>query len=92
MPNIKSAKKLLKLQEKRRQRNLAVRSRVKTAIRKLNLAIAAGELETAKDAYVNVARLLDKAATKGVVHKNTASRYKSRLMLKINKTLISSTG
>jgi len=83
MANIKQQKKRVLQNEKRRQRNIAVRSRVKTYVKKAETSLqAAGAdaLDTVRAAIVE----LDVAARKGVLHKNTAARKKSRLMKKIN--------
>ncbi|MHB2021641.1 MAG: 30S ribosomal protein S20 [Candidatus Xenobia bacterium] len=82
MPNIKSAKKMVKVIERRRVRNLAVRSAVKTAFKKATQA--AGTATAAEPLVKTAMRLADKAASKGVVHKNKAARQKSRLMKRLN--------
>ncbi len=88
MPNIKSAKKRLRQAEKRRLRNKAIRSYVKTCIKKVLLAIQAGEDREAVMEKVRLAqKAIDKAWSKGVFHKNEAARKKSRLMAKVNKYL-----
>ncbi len=84
MANTKSAQKHTRADERKRVRNLKVRSRVKTFIRKAEQSIGAGTeltLETVRQACAE----LDKAASKGVIHKNNAARRKSRLMAKFNK-------
>ncbi len=84
MANTKSAQKRIRSDARKRMRNLRVRSRVKTFIRKAEQAIATGNdasSEFVRDAYAE----LDRAATKGVIHKNNAARRKSRLMAKYNK-------
>ncbi len=86
MPNTKSAIKMVRVAERRRLRNRAVRSSVRTYVRKAERAIvtvADDTLEAVKTAI----RALDKAATKGVIHRNNASRRKSRLMKKYNGAL-----
>ena len=83
MPNTKSAKKMVRVAERRRLRNKSVRSAVKTYVRKAEHAITGGE-EVAPDDVKAALRALDKAATKGVIHRNNASRRKSRLMKKLN--------
>lgn len=83
MPNTKSAKKDLLVHERNRQRNQSVRSRIKTLRQKAIKAVAANGI--AGEAAVKLAlKELDTAATKGMIHKNTAARRKSRLMKKLN--------
>ncbi len=85
MANIKSAKKRVLVAEANRQRNVAFKTSIKTAIKK---ALALGEGKD-KDALNNaisyVYKLCDKAVSKGILHKNTAARKKSRLVLAIKK-------
>ena len=85
MANIKSAKKRILTSAKRAERNKAVRSGVKTAVKKVNTAIAAGDKEAAKTALKSAASTIDKAETKGVIAKNTASRKVSRLSAAVDK-------
>lgn len=80
MPNTKSAAKALRQSEKRRRRNQAVRSATRTYIKKARLAMEASSREEAWDALRRAIRALDKAAQKGVIHRNNAARRKSRLM------------
>jgi small subunit ribosomal protein S20 len=82
--NIKSQKKRVLTNEKRHQRNKAVRSEVKTAIKKVHVAIEAGDAEAAKAAALEASRLLDKAASKGMLHKNQAANRKSGIMKAAN--------
>ncbi|MHB9002688.1 MAG: 30S ribosomal protein S20 [Coriobacteriia bacterium] len=84
MANIKSQKKRVITNEIRRQRNKAVKSELKTALKKVDTAIAAGDAETAKAAATDAARMLDKAASKGVVHKNQAANRKSGVIKRAN--------
>ena len=84
MANIKSQKKRILTNEKSRQRNLAVRSGVKTAVRAVNVAVIAGDKDAAAAALVNAGRKLDKAVSKGVLHANNAANRKSALALKVN--------
>ena len=82
MANTKSALKRIRIAEKRRERNTSYNSRVKTMLKKAEQTIASG---TADEAAITAAiSTLDKAATKGVIHKNNAARRKSRLMKKVN--------
>ena len=83
MANIKSQKKRIITNEKRRMRNRAVKSELKTAVRHVKDAVAEGN---GKDAYAfacEACRLMDKAASKGVIHKNQAANRKSGIMLLI---------
>ncbi len=84
MANTRSAKKHMRADERKRVRNLKVRSKVKTLIKKAERSITVGEADTL-DAVRVACSELDKAATKGVLHKNNAARRKSRLMAKLNK-------
>ena len=84
MANIKSQKKRVRTNEKAHKRNVAVKSALKTAIRHTREAIEAGDKAAAEAAYQIAARKLDKAASKGVIHKNQAANRKSGLALKIN--------
>ncbi len=80
MANIKSQKKRILTNEKARQRNKAVRSSLKTAIKKVHTAVEAGDADAAKAAAVEASALLDKAASKGIIHKNQAANRKSGIM------------
>ncbi|MEV6128039.1 30S ribosomal protein S20 [Streptomyces violaceusniger] len=79
MANIKSQIKRNKTNEKARQRNKAVKSELKTAIRRTRQAVAAGDAEKATEAARAAARKLDKAVSKGVLHKNNAANKKSAI-------------
>lgn len=83
MANIKSQKKRILTNEKARQRNVAVKSELKTAIRAVEKAVAAGEAEAAVDALRTASRKLDKAASKGVIHKNNAANRKSGIAARV---------
>ena len=85
MANIKSVKKRIKVIETKTLRNKAIKSRVKTAIKKVDAAVAAGDKELAKANLQLAISEIDKATTKGVYHKNTSSRKISRLTLAVNK-------
>ncbi len=85
MANIKSAKKRILVARRNADRNKAIRSKVKTYVKKVDAAIASGDLEAAKTALVQAETVIDKAASKGVYHKNTASRKISRLAQAVNK-------
>ncbi|GAA3489514.1 MULTISPECIES: 30S ribosomal protein S20 [Streptomyces] len=84
MANIKSQIKRNKTNEKARLRNKAVKSSVKTAVRKAREAVVAGDVEKATLAVRDACRALDKAASKGVLHKNAAANKKSALASKVN--------
>ncbi|BCG60336.1 MULTISPECIES: 30S ribosomal protein S20 [Paenibacillus] len=84
MPNIKSAVKRVKTTEKRRALNVSQKSALRTAVKAADLALEGTEVETAKAAFQVASQKLDKAVTKGLVHKNAAARKKSRLAKKLN--------
>jgi small subunit ribosomal protein S20 len=84
MANIKSAMKRIRQSEKRRLRNAAVRSTVRTSVKSARSAIEAGHADPARAALLDTIQTLDKAVTKGVIHKNTAARKKSRLTRQLN--------
>ncbi len=84
MANIKSAKKRIKVTEKKTLENRMIKSALKTAIKKFEAAVAANNVEEAKTLFVKAARSLDMASQKGTVHKNMAARKKSRLAAKLN--------
>ena len=84
MANIKSAKKRIKVTEKKTLENKMVKSALKTAIKKFEAAVAANNADEAKALFVNATKSIDMAAQKGVVHKNMAARKKSRLAAKLN--------
>lgn len=84
MANIKSAKKRVRVIEKKTLRNTMIKSALKTSIKKFEASLTAGNADEAKVVYVKVARALDMAVTKGVIHKNKAARKKSRLASKLN--------
>ena len=87
MANIKSAKKRILVNETKAARNKAIRSRVKTSIKKVDAAITAGDKAAAQAALLAATSEIDeidKAATKGVYHKNTASRKVSRISKAVN--------
>jgi small subunit ribosomal protein S20 len=77
--NIKSQIKRIKTNEKARQRNVAVKSALKTAVRRFQKAAATGDAAAASTAFQVAAKQLDKAASKGVIHKNQAANRKSGL-------------
>lgn len=84
MPNIQSAKKRVRLSADKSLRNQMFKSAYRTAIRKYEAAVAAGDKEAATALYTAVVKKVDQAAAKGVIHKNTAARKKSRFTLMLN--------
>ncbi|AFR09691.1 MULTISPECIES: 30S ribosomal protein S20 [Nocardiopsis] len=84
MANIKSQKKRIRQNEKARVRNQAVRSSLKTAVRKFREAAEAGDVEKATVAQREAARALDKATSKGVIHKNQAANRKSAIAKRLH--------
>ena len=85
MANIKSAKKRVLIAEANRQRNVAFKSSIKTAVKKALAWATESDKDALAAAISNVYKLCDKAVSKGVLHKNTAARKKSRLVLAIKK-------
>ncbi len=79
MPNIKSQIKRMRKSEEQRVRNKSVKSALKTDIKKFEAALQSGDSEAARDRFGVAARALDKAASKGVIHKNKAANKKSRM-------------
>ena len=84
MANIKSAKKRILVNKTKADRNKAIRSSVKTAMKKVDAAVVANDKEAAKAALVDAISTIDKAATKGVYHKNNAARKVSLLTKAVN--------
>ena len=85
MANIKSQKKRILTNEKARLRNNSYKSELKTLIRKVDAAVESGNKEAATETLRNASRKLDKAVSKGVLHKNTAANKKSGLAKKVAK-------
>ncbi len=85
MANIKSAKKRILVNQTKADRNKAIKSGVKTSIKKVYAAIDANDKSAAQEALTAATTALDKATTKGVYHKNTSSRKVSRLAQAVNK-------
>jgi small subunit ribosomal protein S20 len=79
MANIKSQIKRNRQNVKLRERNKAARSALKTQVKRVRQAATAGDAAKTEDAYRQAARALDKAASKGIIHKNNAANKKSRL-------------
>ena len=84
MANIKSQKKRILTAEKARKRNKAIRSELKTYVKKVRAAVEAGDAEAAQAAANAANRKLDKAVTKGVIHKNQAAKRKSGVQKLVN--------
>lgn len=84
MANIKSQKKRIKTAEKARMRNRAVRSELKTAVKRVHAAVESNDADAAQLACNTACRLLDKAAAKGIIHKNQAAQRKSGVQLLVN--------
>ena len=84
MANIKSQIKRNRQNKKRRDHNRIYRGSARTALKKARLAIEQGNVDDAREATLVATRALDKAAAKGVFHKNKAARQKSRLMQRLN--------
>ena len=84
MANIKSAKKRILVNQKKADRNKSIKSAVKTSIKKVEAAVVAKDKEAAVAALANAISTIDKAATKGVYHKNNAARKVSRLSKAVN--------
>lgn len=85
MANIKSAKKRILVAQTKADRNKAIKSGVKTAIKKVHAAIESGDKSAASAALLAATSEIDTAASKGVYHKNNASRKVSRLAAAVNK-------
>jgi small subunit ribosomal protein S20 len=79
-----SAAKSLRKNEKRRQHNKTMRSRLRTSVRRMREAIKAGDKNLATERFALVTKLMDTATRKGLYHKNTAARTKSRLQKQLN--------
>ena len=85
LANIKSAKKRILVNETKAERNKSIRSAIKTYTKKVEAAVEANDKEAAASALKVASTEIDKACSKGVFHKNTASRKKSRLAKLVNK-------
>ena len=88
MANTKSAEKRIRQSIRKNTRNRMVKSGVKTAVKGILSAVEANDLENAKTLLKNTVPIIDKAAAKGVLHKNTASRKISRITRRINALLL----
>jgi small subunit ribosomal protein S20 len=91
LANNKSAKKRIRVAERRRQRNRPYRTAARTYVKKAEVAIRAGDSETAATAVGDAISMLDRVAGKGIIHKNNAARRKSRLMAKFNRLVAEQT-
>ncbi len=85
MPNIKSAKKRVKVIEKKTAINLSHKTALKTAIKKFEAAVTSGDKENAKVLFNEASKKLDQSVSRGILHKNNAARKKSQLALKLAK-------
>lgn len=83
MANTKSAEKAAQQAEKHRARNVALRSRMRTAVRGVTAAIAGGNKEAAQTSYQKAVPVIDSLVSKQIVHRNKAARHKSRLAARI---------
>ena len=84
MPNIKSAKKRVKVIEKKTLQNKMFKSSMKTEVKKYNAAVASGDVAAAQEAYKAATKKIDVAASKGIIHKNAAARKKSQFTKALN--------
>lgn len=84
MPNIKSAIKRVLVNDKNRAHNATIKSAMRTTVKNAEVALAGDNVETAKEAFLTASKKLDKAASKGLIHKNAAARKKSRLAKRLN--------
>ena len=89
MAHHKSALKRVRQTTKRTAHNRSIRADLRTNIKKFRLLQESGNIEQARDAYTDVQKNIDKAITKGILHKRTGSRYKSRLALSLAKNTAS---
>lgn len=87
MANTKSALKAIRVSERKRQQNKPIRTGVRTRIKQAEKLIARSDEPAARQAVIVAVSALDKAANKGVIHRNNAARRKSRLMKKLNAIL-----
>ncbi|HWW32324.1 MAG TPA: 30S ribosomal protein S20 [Steroidobacteraceae bacterium] len=83
MANTKSAEKAARQAEKHRARNIALRSRMRTAVRKVTTAITAGDKAVARNTYKDAVPVIDTLVSKQIIHRNKAARHKSRLSARI---------
>ncbi|HEY5618441.1 MAG TPA: 30S ribosomal protein S20 [Vicinamibacterales bacterium] len=83
----KSALKANRQNVKRREHNRQMRARLRTALKSIRTSLDANDLDGAKTALSRTVSIVDKMATKGIIHRNTAGRYKSRLAVRLTKTV-----
>lgn len=83
LPNTKSAEKRVRVTKTKTARNTAIKSSVKTAIKRYEASLASGDMQAAQEMLRKATSAIDKAAAKGVIHKNQAARRKSRLAKKL---------
>ena len=84
MPNIKSSSKRVQLSQKAAAKNRSARSLLRTNIKKFETAVAGSDSDLAKSAHRTAVKTVDRAATKGLIHKNKAARRKSAMAKKLN--------
>lgn len=87
MANHKSAIKRIRSSERKRIRNRIVRGRARTAVKRVRQALASGDVAGAQQSILIAIKSLDKAVSKGVLHRNNAARRKSRLMKAVNRAV-----
>ncbi|TLY71415.1 MAG: 30S ribosomal protein S20 [Gammaproteobacteria bacterium] len=83
MANTKSAEKAARQAEKHRARNVALRSRMRTAVRDVTTALVGGNKEAAQSSYIRAVPIIDSLVSKQIIHRNKAARHKSRLAARI---------
>ena len=88
MPNIKSAIKRVKISKARTLRNASAKSALRTSLKRFEQAVRSQDMEAARLALRHATQSLEKAVTKGIVHRNHAARKKSRLMKRMNKAAV----
>lgn len=88
MANSKSARKRIRIAETRRVRNRPYRTAARTFVKKAEAAIRTGDQTVAQAAVVDAISMLDRVASKGIIHRNNAARRKSRLMAKLNRVAV----
>ena len=84
----KSALKANRQNIKRREQNRQMRSKLRTALKAIRASLDADDVDAAKAALSTTVSIVDKMATKGIIHRNTAGRYKSRLAARLSKTAV----
>jgi len=87
LPHTKSAAKMMRVAERKREQNKPIRTAAKTQVSKTLKLIQSNELDLAQKAAKQAVSVLDRAAQKGLIHPNNAARRKSRLMKRLNRTL-----